>query len=201
MLTPAVTASTTYYKIGDEVTFGWNYTSLIVTPSAIDVLVSCSTATYTIASNMSAKAMSVKWNTSEDMSGADALGTNYYTLAVFDAGQPVTAIPKAGYLSSFNQFRFGMYLPQPYTPLSGQAAPSRECSRGPAANALGRFRVCYLQRSRVEPGTADPRVPLRDGGRHGALLHLVHRRLSRVLLASPGRLLAGRLGRGIFLMS
>ncbi|KAI7054330.1 hypothetical protein KC343_g23009, partial [Hortaea werneckii] len=59
MITPNALTSH-YYKIGTEagknfVTFAWNYTSLSVTPSAVDVLASCSlnSQTYTIATNLS----------------------------------------------------------------------------------------------------------------------------------------------------
>src|SRR5579862_8109686 len=41
MITPSALAAPSYYKIGDFVTFAWNYTSLSVTPSAIDVVASC----------------------------------------------------------------------------------------------------------------------------------------------------------------
>jgi len=77
MLTPAV-GSTTYYKVGQNITFAWNYTSLVITPPAIDVLVTCTAnaATYTLASNMSVKATgNVVWNTNHDEAGANPLLT------------------------------------------------------------------------------------------------------------------------------
>ena len=40
MITPAVTAGLQLYRIDDHVTFGWNYTNLQGTPTAIDVLAS-----------------------------------------------------------------------------------------------------------------------------------------------------------------
>lgn len=39
-------------------------------------------------------------------------------LQVYDANSEPTAIPSAGYLGGFNNFQFGVYTPQPYTPLN-----------------------------------------------------------------------------------
>ena len=41
-----------------------------------------------------------------------------YTLIIYDAASSISATPQAGYLGVYNQFTFGMYLGQPYTPLS-----------------------------------------------------------------------------------
>lgn len=122
MITPASTA-TTYYKIGQDVTFVWNYTSLSVTPSAINVVASCSLndETYTISSNMSVKETgSVVWDTGKYQSSATVpLLTATYTLIVYDADESPGYIAPAGHLSSDNQLQFGMYVPQKYTPLGG----------------------------------------------------------------------------------
>ncbi|KAI9786150.1 MAG: hypothetical protein M1839_007560 [Geoglossum umbratile] len=66
MLTPSALAAPSYYKIGDFVTFAWNYTSLVVTPSAIDVVASCqrNDQVYTIAANQSLNGtQGVTWDT------------------------------------------------------------------------------------------------------------------------------------------
>ena len=66
MITPAPLSGSQYYKIGDYVTFGWNYTSLSVTPKSIDVMASCSlnNQLYTIAVNQSVeKSQMVVWDT------------------------------------------------------------------------------------------------------------------------------------------
>ncbi|MCJ1410783.1 hypothetical protein MMC19_004869 [Ptychographa xylographoides] len=121
MLTPAAIAQASYYKIGDQITFGWNYTSLVVTPTAVDILAYCSAnqATYTIATNTSVKATGIAvWDTENDASGTSPLLTETYTLIIHDAGQPVTAVAQAGYLGTYDSFTFGMYVPQPYTPLN-----------------------------------------------------------------------------------
>jgi hypothetical protein len=126
MMTPAAIAPAEYYKIGDKLTFAWNYTSLSVTPSAIDVLASCSLnqQTYTIALNQSVQPTgAVTWDTGEYQATASIpLLTAEYTLIVYDAGSAITSIPQAGYLAVQDQFQFGVYSPQPYTPLNGELA-------------------------------------------------------------------------------
>jgi len=122
MVTPNPIAQVTYYKAGEFVTFAWNYTSLSVTPSAVDILASCSqnSYTYTIATNqtISNATQAVTWDTSKETAGSNPLLTATYTLIIYDAEKEVTSTPSAGYLDTFNQFTFGMYTPQPYTPLN-----------------------------------------------------------------------------------
>jgi len=122
MITPSA-AETTYYKIKDYVTFAWNYTSLSVTPSAIDILAYCATnsATYTLAMNQSVTGptQAITWDTNGYQETASTtLLTGTYTLIVHDAAKDVSAIPQAGYLGTYEQFTFGMYTPQAYVPLS-----------------------------------------------------------------------------------
>ncbi|KAJ5920577.1 hypothetical protein N7516_011435 [Penicillium verrucosum] len=122
MITPA-SSSTTYYKIGEDVTFVWNYTSLSVTPSAVNVVASCSlnAMTYTLSSNMTVKQTgSVVWDTGKYQKSATIpLLTASYTLIVYDASKDIDDTAGAGHLSSQNGgYVFGMYTPQPYTPLN-----------------------------------------------------------------------------------
>lgn len=120
MLTPAVAAAqTTYYRIGDHVTFAWNYTSLEIEPSKIDVIVSCSanSATYTLSSNASFESSAtVVWDTAPDETGTAPLLTETYTLIVYDAAEAATAVPEAGKLGASRDTTFGMYIPQKYLP-------------------------------------------------------------------------------------
>lgn len=37
---------------------------------------------------------------------------------IYDANKDPTAIPSAGYLGAFSNLQFGVYTPQPYTPLN-----------------------------------------------------------------------------------
>ena len=109
MITPAMTSST-YIKIGDEVTFVWNYTNLIVTPSKIDVVASNTDGAWTIASNITCKETgSVVWNTSDE---ATPLPMESYTFIVYDSEEGPTAVPKAGHLSPYQNYPFAMYSPR-----------------------------------------------------------------------------------------
>ncbi|KAL3491998.1 hypothetical protein BJX62DRAFT_203736 [Aspergillus germanicus] len=120
ILTPAAT-STTYYKVGDTLTFVWNYTSLEITPTAVNVIASCSinSATYTISSNMSvSETQSVEWDTGKYQANATIpLLTATYTLIVYDESKDVDDVASAGELSSQNRYYFGMYISQPYVDL------------------------------------------------------------------------------------
>jgi hypothetical protein len=119
-MTPALTSGSQYYKIGDWVTFVWNYTSLQVTPTAVDIVASCSAndQAYTIASNVSfVQTATALWDTSQFTNIQAPLLTNMYTLVIHDADKAVSAIPSAGYLGVFDTYTFGMYIPKQPVPL------------------------------------------------------------------------------------
>jgi hypothetical protein len=126
LLTPAQLAGSQFYKVGDNVTFAWNYTSLMATPTAVDVLASCSSASkyFTLTQNMTVTnaTQSVTWDTGAYITSGPGLQnpllTAVYTLVIFDADSAVTAQAQPGYLAVYNQYQFGMYTPQPYTPLN-----------------------------------------------------------------------------------
>ena len=123
MITPSALAQTTYYKIGDYVSFAWNYTSLSVTPSKVDVVVTCSenSATYALQTNATFTATdSVVWDTGADATGTAPLPMGSYTLIIYDAGAGPTAAAAAGRLGTTDNFEFGMYIPQKYTPRAGK---------------------------------------------------------------------------------
>ncbi|KAL2068396.1 hypothetical protein VTL71DRAFT_16494 [Oculimacula yallundae] len=123
LLTPDA-RSTSFYKIGDHVTFAWNYTSLSATPTAINILASCSanSQTYTLAMNqtVSNATGALTWDTGAYQATAvqNPLLTQTYTLIIYDADTSVSAAAAAGYLATFNSYTFGMYVPQAYTPLA-----------------------------------------------------------------------------------
>lgn len=123
MVTPSALAASAYYKIDNYVTFAWNYTSVSILPSAVDILASCSanSNTYTIALNQSVSGPTgaVTWDTGAYQASATVpLLTETYTLIIHDANKAVSAVASAGYLGTYDTFTFGMYVPQPYTPLS-----------------------------------------------------------------------------------
>ena len=128
LMTPALTDPTTYYKVSDYVTFGWNYTSLSVEPSKIDVYVTntVNQAAYTLANNISyAPTGKVVWDTKKNANqtgDTPALIVGEYTLVIHDADTEVSAVASAGYLGSFNRYSFGMYTPQAYTPRPGTSS-------------------------------------------------------------------------------
>lgn len=126
MVTPNIMSGAQYYKIADYVTFAWNYTSLSIYPTAVDIFASCTTnsATYTIAMNQSVPTekgaqQAVTWDTGKYQASATVpLLVATYTLYIYDADSGVTDMPRAGYLGVYDQLTFGMYTPQPYTPIA-----------------------------------------------------------------------------------
>lgn len=123
MITPAIISGPQYYKIGDFVTFAWNYTSLLATPTAINIMATCTAneQLYTLAANQTIgnATGAVTWDTGAYQSTAlsDPLLTETYTLIIYDADSSISATAQAGYLAVYDQYTFGMYTPQPYTPL------------------------------------------------------------------------------------
>jgi len=122
MVTPAASLGSQLYKIGDWVTWSWNYTNLQGPPTAVDVLVSCSVAseTWTLTQNMTfATQAGYLWDTGsyQHTAVASPLLVQEYTLLIYDAESSISATAEAGYLAPFDGFVFGMYTPRPYTAL------------------------------------------------------------------------------------
>ena len=181
MVTPNALAGQQFYKVGNWVTFAWNYTSLSVTPSAIDVLASCTAnqATYTIAVNMSAEQTKVLWDTANTPDGQAPFLTEQYTLMIYDADLSVTAAPQAGYLGAYTGFTFGMYTPQPYTPWSSEYPP-RHFVR-PAPLTFPRLHMCKLQWRPFPVRKNDHQSPSHDNRNNLRLAPLLHLRLRLVV--------------------
>jgi hypothetical protein len=123
MITPSVFDGEQYFKIGDYITFAWNYTSLLATPTAVNIMATCkaNNQMYTLAMNSTIQpnaTQSIVWDTGsyQKTALADPLLTNKYTLIIYDAASAVTENARAGYLAAFNQYSFGMYARQPYVP-------------------------------------------------------------------------------------
>ncbi|KAK0646129.1 hypothetical protein B0T16DRAFT_412701 [Cercophora newfieldiana] len=123
MATPAATAGYQLYKLKHEfVTFGWNYTNLQGTPTAVDVLVSCSKAaqTWTLTQNMTfATPGSYVWDLDkfQEENIKSQLPTEQYTLIIHDSNSAITDSPEPGYLAPFTGLVFGLYEPRAPTPL------------------------------------------------------------------------------------
>lgn len=124
MITPdPFAAPTPLYKIGDYITWGWNYTGVQAEPTAVDVLVSCAsrTATWTLSGNMTFETAVPKfvWDSSVQANDVEnPLGNDVYTLVIKDSEAEITDRPEAGYLTSWQGFTFGLYKAKEYKPLS-----------------------------------------------------------------------------------
>ncbi|EJT74381.1 hypothetical protein GGTG_08222 [Gaeumannomyces tritici R3-111a-1] len=119
MITPGPLDGTQLYKVGDYVTWAWNYTSLQASPTAIDVLVSCSAAsrTWTLTQNMTfATRADFVWDT-KDNKGSPYL-VQEYTLLIHDSDTAMTQRAEAGYLAPYSGFKFGVYTGQEYIPMA-----------------------------------------------------------------------------------
>lgn len=120
-MNPATSAAATaLFKIGDNITLGWNYTGLEATPTAIDVLLSCSTAseTWTLTNNMTFETdVSYVWNSAEQAGNVEQpLLMEMYTLIIKDSEAEVSDVPSPGMLGSNSDFTFGLYHKVSYTP-------------------------------------------------------------------------------------
>ena len=119
MITPSIMDGTPLYKIGDYVSWVWNYTSLQANPTAIDVYVKCSKVPqpWTLTQNMSfVTPATYIWDTEafKKKSVATPLLTEQYTLVIADADGGISATAEAGYLAPYSGFLFGMYEGQAY---------------------------------------------------------------------------------------
>lgn len=121
--TPVTTLTSALYKIGDYATFAWNYTNLQVTPTAVDLVVSASSSTWILTSNMTFETdASYLWDTAayqtQAMNNQQPLMVEKYTLYILEAESKVTATAGPGSLTANAALTFGLYTGQPYTGLS-----------------------------------------------------------------------------------
>ncbi|THH07047.1 hypothetical protein EW145_g3654 [Phellinidium pouzarii] len=138
---PPQTADASFYKIASNnpITFGWNFTSLIVTPSALTVSAICENGnTYPVGPTdgvIAGTATSVVWDPFEYNQANPnlPLAVATYTLSMWDQRGP-GARPTGGFFSPNSNLRFALYSPVPYTPLaSGWTCPG--CSAAEATFA------------------------------------------------------------------
>ncbi|KAK2740205.1 hypothetical protein FQN57_006216 [Myotisia sp. PD_48] len=115
MITPGPFDPTTYVKIGSYATFAWNYTNLIVTPTAIDIVAYCplNSHYYTLAANQTVQETgAVTWDTKLDKTGDAPLLNDWYTLYVHDSSRGPTDPAPAGHLGNSRPLIFGVYSPK-----------------------------------------------------------------------------------------
>ncbi|SNX84135.1 uncharacterized protein MEPE_02843 [Melanopsichium pennsylvanicum] len=125
---PIQTADASYYKIatGVDVTFGWNFTSVLQYPQTLTVQAYCSDNlnTYDIATALPGTATSVVWSPYNYSTSVEASNPNLpqliaasYRLLIYDErGLSVGASP--GVMQPNTKVQFALYNPQAYTPLA-----------------------------------------------------------------------------------
>ncbi|KAI5117822.1 hypothetical protein M0805_003300, partial [Coniferiporia weirii] len=136
---PPQTADASFYKIASDspITFGWNFTALIVTPTHLTVSAVCENGnTYPVGPTdgiIPGTATQVIWDvySYQQANPSQPLAVATYTLSIWDDRGPAATIA-GGYLSPNSNLRFALYTPQPYTPLaSGWTCPG--CSAAEAS--------------------------------------------------------------------
>ncbi|EQK97342.1 hypothetical protein OCS_06944 [Ophiocordyceps sinensis CO18] len=120
MISPATSIEPTpLYKIRDHVTWSWNYTSLLGTPTAVDVLVSCSVASemWTLTSNMTFEtSVEYVWDSSKEADFVEKpLPEQLCTFIVKDSEAAISAGPSPGQLGTYKGLTFGLYAGKPAT--------------------------------------------------------------------------------------
>jgi len=119
---PPSTASPSFYKIApnQQITFGWNLTSLFVTPTSLTLSAFCpdNANTYPI-TTIPATVSQITWDPYAQQQSAGALqfAQATYTVWVMDE-RGMGVGQKPGLFSPNNQLKFALYSPPPYTPLS-----------------------------------------------------------------------------------
>jgi len=180
MITPGVFAGAQYYKVGDWVTLAWNYTSVSIYPSNIDIMATCTAnqATYTLAVNQTVDKSGgeIFWDTGAYQSSATVpLLTETYTLMIYDSQGDVSAAPRAGYLGLANGFTFGMYTPQPYVPWSGKRFPVLQLLLSDASLTYSRIQMRQLQLRSLGFRNPDTQSAAHHQWNYSILAYLVRR--------------------------
>lgn len=136
--------SNPYYKIApsEYITFGWNFSSIIVTPTALTVAaVGANGYTYPVGPTdgvIPGTAQSVVWYPYGYQTANPSLPLVQasYTLHIWAQGGP-SAFPSPGYLEPNSELVFAMYTPQAYTPLSS----GWQCAGCPSSGALPQLKI------------------------------------------------------------
>ncbi|KAF8526594.1 hypothetical protein BU17DRAFT_82706 [Hysterangium stoloniferum] len=126
MTQPPQTAALSFYKIAPSqpITFGWNLTSLSITPTQLTVSAFCSANgnTYPVGPTdgvIAGDATQVVWDlySYQQAHPTQPLIIASYTLQIQDA-HGLTALPAPGRFAPFTGATFALYSPEPYTPLA-----------------------------------------------------------------------------------
>ncbi|KAI0937599.1 hypothetical protein AcW1_001560 [Taiwanofungus camphoratus] len=122
--------ATSYFKIApsNTITFGWNFTDLIVTPTHLTVSAICENGnTYPVGPTdgiIPGDATSVTWDlwSYQQAHSSTPLAVATYTLNIWGDRGP-GAVMQPGQLQENSGLRFALYSPEPYTPLSSWTCP------------------------------------------------------------------------------
>lgn len=125
LITQPPQTATSYYKIAPNelVTFGWNMTSVIATPTHLTLSAVCDNGnTYPVGPTdgiIPGTVSSVVWDvySYQQNNPNKPLAQATYTLQIWDDRGPGAPI-RPGYLTENDQLVFALYTPQPYTPLA-----------------------------------------------------------------------------------
>lgn len=123
--TQPATSSNAFYKIASDspVTFGWNFTSLIITPTHLTISAICENGnTYPVGPTdgvIDGTATEVVWDvfSYQQANPGTPLAVATYTLTIWDDRGP-TATRAGGLFNPNSNLEFALYTPQPYTPLA-----------------------------------------------------------------------------------
>lgn len=126
--------ATSYFKIApsNTITFAWNFTSLLSTPTHLTVSAICDNGnTYPVGPTdgiIPGDATSVTWDlwSYQQAHPSTPLAVASYTLNIWDDRGPGAA-RAPGLLQENTALKFAMYSPQPYTPLASKR--SHHCLR------------------------------------------------------------------------
>lgn len=129
MQTPSIFDAMQLYPIkGDPITWVYNYTSVLVAPTAVNIGAFCSRTQqyYTIAHNYSYAERKVIWDTKEyeERGEKPALAMETYQLLIYDANNSRTAIPSPGHLGAFSGMNFALYTPKGAIPWADYQCPT-----------------------------------------------------------------------------
>jgi hypothetical protein len=117
--------ATSFFKIapGEMITFAWNFTSVIATPTSLTVSAVCDNGnTYPVGPTdgvIPGAATQVVWDLGayQQANPNNPLAQASYTLNIWDDRGPGASI-KPGFMQENSALRFAMYTPQSYTALA-----------------------------------------------------------------------------------
>ncbi|KAJ7205981.1 hypothetical protein GGX14DRAFT_643839 [Mycena pura] len=118
--------ATSFYKLAPNqpITFGWNLSSVLATPTSITLSAVCENGnTYAVGpdpnGHVPGTATQVVWDifSYQEAHPATQLAQAQYVLHMWDDRGP-TAPQRAGFMSPNTALSFALYTPQPYTPIA-----------------------------------------------------------------------------------